>query len=84
MNEVTPIPTKAALADLLSETCPCGAPKRKRQTFCRTHFYKLPAGARLALYDQMGSGYEEAYANALAGLGLQSPALQAMESEVAK
>lgn len=46
------------LAELQSERCRCGAKKRRRQTFCRVCYFRLPWRERQALYDTLGAGYE--------------------------
>jgi len=84
MNDLAATPTKAAIADLRSTTCACGARKTSRQTFCRRDYFRLPVGMREALYARIGEGYEAHYAAALKFLELESPALKAMESEAAK
>jgi hypothetical protein len=75
------ISTRAALADLRSTTCACGAAKKTRQTFCRRDYFRLPKGLRDALYDSMRAGYEEAYSRALEFLQLKSPATEADTSK---
>lgn len=66
---------KELLAELVGTTCRCGARKVARQTFCRAHYFRLPAGMRNALYDGMGQGYEDAYGRAAEFLHL--PGLEA-------
>lgn len=83
------IPTRAALIDLASPICACGARKKRRQTFCRRDFFRMPKGLRDSTYNPMGDGYVEAYARCLEFLGLESPemkrlAARAAESEAAK
>lgn len=63
---------KIALADLLLTTCACGAAKPSRKSHCRSCYFKLPLDMRAALYNKIGSGYEEAYAASLAFLKLES------------
>jgi hypothetical protein len=75
------ISTRAALADLKSTTCACGATKKTRQTFCRRDYFRLPMGMSEALYDSMREGYEEAYSAALERLSLQSPAAELKAKE---
>lgn len=57
------------VSELRGETCKCGARKMAGQTFCRKCYYKLPSSERQALYNQIGAGYEEAYAAACERLG---------------
>jgi hypothetical protein len=85
----SPIPTKAALIDLASRICACGCRKTHHHTFCGPDYHRLPVGMCQALYDRVGEGYEQAYANALAFLRLESPELKrlaarATESEAGK
>ncbi|MCA9270504.1 MAG: hypothetical protein KDA41_18610 [Planctomycetales bacterium] len=53
------------LDELVGTTCRCGAAKKTRQTFCRRCWYRLPLPLRGRLYSRFGSGYEEAYAEAV-------------------
>ena len=50
--------------ELRGTVCRCGAKKATKQTFCRECYYALKVPARRALYNKLGSGYEEAYAAA--------------------
>lgn len=45
--------------------CTCGKTKRPGSAFCYTCFMKLPYTYRMATYQRMGEGYEEAYENAV-------------------
>jgi hypothetical protein len=54
------------LRDLLGVVCfACGKRKGCGKSLCRNCFFSLPVPARNALYNRMGEGYEEAYADAL-------------------
>lgn len=57
------------LQDFLSTTCRCGAPKKTRQSFCRTDFFRLSLNLRSRLHMKFGEGYEEAFTDALTVLG---------------
>lgn len=48
--------------ELESTKCFCGAKKVSGQTFCRKHYMALPGRMRSMLYQRLGHGYEEAYA----------------------
>ena len=50
--------------ELTSQTCRCGKVKQKRQTFCKTCYFRIPHTLRDKLYKPMGGGYEEAHAEA--------------------
>lgn len=52
------------LRELQTAKCFCGAKKAEGQTFCRSHYFKLPGRMRSMLYQRFGSGYEEAYTEA--------------------
>jgi hypothetical protein len=51
----------------------CGRGKWSGRTFCARCYYALPPPLRRALYRGVGSGYEEAYAEAAAYLGEAPP-----------
>ena len=53
------------LAELRGSRCRCGAAKKEGHTFCRRCYRSLPYHYRMALYDRIGDGYEEAYAAAV-------------------
>ena len=53
------------IAELDSNECPCGGWKAKRRSFCGGCFRQLPGSLRLALYNRVGQGYEQAYAEAI-------------------
>lgn len=54
------------IKSLMSEVCPaCDKAKQKRKTFCNKCYFKLPKDQRTALYNRVGDGYEEAFADAL-------------------
>jgi hypothetical protein len=50
--------------ELMGTTCRCGQPKDSKKTLCSRCYYKLPPVMRMALYQRMGEGYEEAYERA--------------------
>jgi hypothetical protein len=45
--------------------CTCGKTKKPGSAFCYTCFSKLPYTYRMATYQRMGEGYEEAYEDAV-------------------
>lgn len=55
--------------ELSGDTCQCGKPKQRMNTFCRSCYYSLSPAQRKALYHRIGEGYEEAYDVAIATLG---------------
>ena len=55
--------------ELAGNRCQCGATKKERLTFCIRCHFKLPKEMRLALHQQIGKGYEEAYHAAISRLG---------------
>ncbi len=54
--------------ELDSEECQCGRTKKSRMSFCYTCYKSLPRDIQRALYALIGSGYEEAYEEAVACL----------------
>lgn len=62
--------------ELLGNQCRCGSKKKTRQTFCRACYFKLPGRVRASLYNRVGEGYEEAYANAVEFLDRQPEATE--------
>lgn len=62
VHVVTP---RQLVASLRSEVCPmCGGAKASGHTLCRREYRALPHGMKMALYDRLGAGYEEAVKNA--------------------
>lgn len=51
--------------ELEGEKCRCGAKKVSMQTFCGKCYRSLSPEKRRALYNRIGQGYEEAYADAV-------------------
>lgn len=45
--------------------CACGKTKRERTAFCYPCFQQLPRTYQMALYQDIGAGYEEAYEDAV-------------------
>ena len=45
--------------------CACGKTKRERTAFCFPCFKQLPRTYQMALYQDIGDGYEEAYEDAV-------------------
>jgi hypothetical protein len=45
--------------------CACGKTKRERTAFCYPCFQQLPRTYQMALYQDIGAGYEEAYEDAI-------------------
>ncbi len=60
--------------NLHGTVCVCGAEKKARQSFCRTHYFKLPPGTRQALYEV--SEYPETFRRACELLGLEAPTVE--------
>lgn len=60
--------TDTLVRELAGTTCRCGRSKKARQTFCSRCYFALSPPLRAALYRQVGEGYEEAYAAAVAAL----------------
>lgn len=52
------------LRELEGDKCCCGAKKRRMGSFCQAHYFSLPGHMRSMLYQRIGHGYEEAYAEA--------------------
>lgn len=62
------------VASLRSVKCPCcGGKKKPDQTLCGVDYGRLSPRLRVALYDGLGQGYEEAVAEAFELLGVTSP-----------
>ena len=59
--------------ELSGTTCRCGRTKKANQTFCSKCYYALPEAMRLALCRRLGSGYEEAYDEAVRELRGDDP-----------
>jgi hypothetical protein len=53
------------IREFKSNECTCGNTKRPGSAFCSTCFMKLPYTYRMATYQRMGEGYEEAYEDAV-------------------
>ena len=71
MATVEQASTRDLIVSLASDTCPvCGRPKEPRQTLCRSDYFRLPRPIRVALYDRIGDGYEEAIQRAFGRLGV--------------
>lgn len=51
--------------ELRSNECYCGKSKEVGRSFCYTCFKKLPGHLQKPLYNKIGSGYEEAYEDAV-------------------
>lgn len=58
--------------ELAGPTCFCKRVKTPGETFCKWHYFSLPADMKRALYKRLGAGYEEAYAAAKEFLELQA------------
>ena len=58
----------AAIKELCSTTCACGASKRVNQSLCRACFGSLRRDLQRALNTRIGGGYVGAYKLALAEL----------------
>jgi hypothetical protein len=69
---------RAILAELCGDVCACGARKTKRQTFCRSHYFRLPGGLRERLYHGIPE-YYDAYEEACTFLHL-TPATTQQEA----
>ena len=54
--------------ELDGKECQCGRTKKSRMSFCYTCYKSLPRDIQRALYALIGSGYEEAYEEAVACL----------------
>lgn len=63
---------KRLLRELYGEICRCGGSKVSKQTFCRGCYMSLPRDVRLMLYQRIGAGYENAYAEAVRFLDAKS------------
>jgi hypothetical protein len=68
VQDVTPM----QLVESLRRTvCPmCGDVKKAFQTLCVGDYRELPHGRKMALYDRLGEGYEEAVAAAFKARGV--------------
>ena len=53
------------LSELKSNECFCGKTKKTGYSFCFYCFKELSSDIRKRLYDKVGSGYEEAYDDAI-------------------
>jgi len=53
------------LTVLRSNGCQCGGHKKPRQALCWSCYRQLPTEMRMALYRPVGSGFEEAYEEAV-------------------
>lgn len=71
--------SKAILLELRGPVCACGAVKKARQSFCRSHYFALPVGMRERLYTA-GAGYFQAYREAATRLKLPLPGVAEGES----
>lgn len=60
------------IREFRSNECTCGNTKRPGSAFCYGCFMKLPYTYRMATYQRMGEGYEDAYENAVQWLREQS------------
>ena len=70
------ITTQDLLRSLRSTTCPaCSMNKAAKKTLCMCCFYQLPPAIQGRLYMGFGSGYEEAFAEAMTKLGVARPTL---------
>ena len=49
----------------MATTCRCGKPKGSGKTFCFSDYKRLPTSLQRRLYNHVGDGYEEAYAEAV-------------------
>lgn len=69
------------IASLRSARCPmCGEGKREAQTMCVRCYRKLPFAVQARLYHRVGNGYELAFAEAMAHLGVDTIFLPAKAS----
>lgn len=57
--------TLELVQELEGTACRCGSKKASMQTFCKKDYYRLSLKQRQALYNRLGDGYEEAYADAI-------------------
>ena len=64
-------PDLAVFRNLVGTTCVCGAVKKAQHSFCRAHYFQLPHGTRLALYET--DGYADTFRRACDLLGLNPP-----------
>jgi len=74
---MTTMDPKAAMRDLMSASCACGAKKDRRRPFCLPCFQSLPRALRSRLAgigksEYPPSDYPAIYAAALAALDLES------------
>lgn len=53
------------IREFKSNECVCGKTKKPGSAFCYSCFMKLPYTYRMATYQRMGDGYEEAYENSV-------------------
>lgn len=72
---MTNAPTKRQLIESLrSPVCPaCANTKKVRQSFCGGCYGALPRRVQRDLYQLIGNGYEDAFAEALTHLGITAP-----------
>lgn len=72
----TPLSGAQLVASLRSKVCPaCGRAKAAMNTLCVACYGRLSPTQRVDLYDDLGDGYAEAVAAALARLGVTAPRL---------
>ncbi len=50
--------------ELAGTECLCGGPKKARSSVCYACWRKLPKKLQQGLYQRIGQGYEQAYADA--------------------
>lgn len=55
------VSTSEALDALKSTTCICGKNEPSMKSHCRPCYFRLPRAVQRALYNRIGSGYEEAF-----------------------
>lgn len=68
------IDPRTALLSLRSDLCPaCGSTKIQSRSVCIECWRELPRGKRHTLYQLIGDGYEQALADVLDHLGVESP-----------
>ena len=79
---LTPSLKKIALDALYSESCVCGARKKRYESFCRGCYFALPAGLRNRLYRTMSEGYAEIYDQARDFLRLETDRLKNVQGKL--
>lgn len=74
----TPLSDRQIVASLRSAVCPaCGRVKKTAQSLCYSCYQRLSPAQRVALYDDLGNGYDDAIEAAFDRLGVVTPHLPA-------